>query len=849
MATHVELTPDRLKMLIVVLRDGKPPHRDRFDPVSAKHRRAQASAVGVEPDVFDGWCEEARVKAGAVKFTVAEPAASDVDTVFVRPMDSPRDAAETYDHGPTRFVKERLGSIPVTHVAEWDGQEALCCLDVDYHDVTAPPREWLENVVGTRVSPPPLRWHFSRSGGLHLFYTAAGDFTAQELAACAALRFRSIDRAAGLELKNVVRGPGPERVYGVGDSQESGAGLIDWLGNPEFDEEARDAWLDSEGMECGKRYEHDKCPIDPTLDAGSRLPVMVSEAGVYCFRCNGKGLTHGSRRPGWAPWPAILGSPSAGELGGLVRNVAHWGHAKWVLTERYGLPVSFARIAYMAALKAYHAGKPSFELIRNVFNKNTEELARVNNLWMTIDSSHTYPNNIQPILRNLPACQYIDPDGKIKADEAAVTELLQTKDLGPRGYKNINVVHGYKLGSVFLAENTNATTAAVVNPTLKALSNRALPRYVPVSKRMPPDEAWALVESVLPRIDRTYIRLLIASFGCAQETMRGLLPVVFASGPSAAGKTAMAQVACGIIGARVGAEATFDPEPAKFRAGIFSGGQQGPVVVLNELLKDATRGRFKLTTREALDFLLNLTPHSESHILYKGPAKMGRLPGIVITDTVLPANLNEETQLARRMRVISVTGRKDEWRSTIARAGITDLHLIRTVSDQMARACDSVMSSVIDDFFSIPMTWDDISDSLGVKTAETSDDFVDTTPWLRELFRLVCSAPPLSERESKLYARGYKKVSRCTTPGEEESDLCAVYSMFVDGPGGDWASSRKLMEKDWSGVLKTDEVVKLDLRGDTAAVYLRFRVGPAKTPTRVNEEILKPEGPGWEALL
>jgi hypothetical protein len=39
------------------------------------------------------------------------------------------------------------------------------------------------------------------------------------------------------------------------------------------------------------------------------------------------------------------------------------------------------------------------------------------------------------------------------------------------------------------------------------------------------------------------------------------------------------------------------------------------------------------------------------------------------------------------------------------------------------------------------------------------------------------------------------------------------------------------------------------LRGDTAAVYLRFRVGPAKTPIRVNEEILKPEGPGWEALL
>lgn len=74
--------------------------------------------------------------------------------------------------------------------------------------------------------------------------------------------------------------------------------------------------------------------------------------------------------------------------------------------------------------------------------------------------------------------------------------------------------------------------------------------------------------------------------------------------------------------------------------------------------------------------------------------------------------------------------------------------------------------------------------------------------------------------------------------------LTTLYGMFADGPGADWTTSRKLSEKDWSGVLKTDHPVQLDQCTDGSSVYCRFRVGPLKLPLAVNERIVDPAA--WE---
>lgn len=837
MPIEIELTPDRARMAIAVYRDGSCVHRDKFDPMTARARKRVADEWGIDDALFFSWCEEARVRAGAVRHEVSPAPAPVPGSIVVRPLDKARTDGREYAPPPSRFVKEVLPRIPLDCVAEWESDDAFVCLDVDYHESTPPDREWLTTLVSTRLIPRPLAWHFSRGGGLHLFYVNAGAFTAAELAACAALRYRSIDSTAGVELKRVVRGPGDTPVEHY-EHQDTASGAVAWLGSGEYDEAARDEWLDEHGMECGRRYEHTKCPIDPT-DGAERDPVVVTEAGVFCHRCNGKGYTLGSRRAGFVPWNALLGAPSAGELGGLVRHLVHWGHARWVLTERYGLPEPFARLAYSAALKAYHEGKDTECIVPRVFDPVNDELHRVNDNWMTIEKAYEYSKDILAKLSRLPTALR-EEDGKVKADAAIVCELNQTKDMSHYGYRNIAVVHGYRLAHRFLPD-PDQTTVAVLSPNLlRVVGSRRYPRYTIPSKRMSADDAWGAIEGVCPRVDRTYIRGMIASFGCAQETRTGLHPIIFASGVSAAGKTAMAHLAAGIIGARIGNETKFDADEPKFRAAIRQGAQEGPVVVINELFKDAGKGRWKMTSREALDFILTITPASVSHGLYKGPVKMGRLPSLVITETQCPDGLREETQLARRIRHHYVAGEKRDWKETIAKAGLSDLALIRSVSDHVARACDAIMSQVIDDCFSVPMTWDTIAESLGMKTIEDSTDFEDMTKFLRELFRLVCAAPELIGKESKLHAPGYKKIARAdNTPGEEESDLASVYSLFATP--GNWADGRKLHEKDWGRILGASESVRVDMKPDgPGTVFIRFCTGPVKKPTKVNSEILNP---------
>jgi hypothetical protein len=251
-----------------------------------------------------------------------------------------------------------------------------------------------------------------------------------------------------------------------------------------------------------------------------------------------------------------------------------------------------------------------------------------------------------------------------------------------------------------------------------------------------------------------------------------------------------------------------------------------------------------------LDPLLNLTADSQSWVAYMGPMKMGRPPAMFLTEPVCPLDLRDESQLARRIRHYRVHGTKTDWPKTIGAAGLgQELDMLRTVSLKMNQACDAILSYVCDEWFSTPNTWDAMADALGVRTIAESPDFGDSTPWLREFFRLVCLAPDLDGRLKAMYPGGYKRISRNdgVTLNSDADNLLTVYGMFVDGPSGaEWTQNRKLGEKDWAQLLGTDQQVWFDSTTDGSAVYVRFRVGPARKPLLVNEQIVEPN---WEALL
>ena len=827
---EIEMLPDRNKIVLILRRPNRPDYRDRFDPVSAKQRARIAAECGVSTDDIAAMVEDVQ-RSAASKIKRFETQALPAESFCIRPLTATRNEGERLEAEP-RAALARLNNIPVDSVMEWSDAKALCCLDVDYHGVQAPGRDWLTTLMLSRLHPRPIAWHFSRSGGIHAFYIASDPLAADELAAVAALRYRALDGTAGLELKTVVRGPGAE-VISIARDQDTGVGFAEWLGSPEYDESERANWLESEGMELDKRYEHERCPIAPCSSHAE--PVVVSEQGIYCHRCASTGMTLGCRRPGFVPWATILGAPSAGELGRMVRNLVHWGHAKWVLTQTYGFPEALAKKAYAAALKLYHNGKALSALVSRVFSRDTEDYARVGDAWMSIPTLYIYPNTIQPVLEKLPAAQFLVGD-EVKVNKAAVCDLAQFKDQTPRGYAGLELVHGVKL-----AEAGRRLTVTVPNPDLVRHDSRRVARYLPRGERMTEAEAWSEIEKIVPRIDRTLIKLLTCAFSIAQETRAGLLPILFVSGPSGAAKSATCKVAAGIYGSRCG-EATFEADPTHYRASIREAAARSPVVILNEMLKEGARAR--LSTRQTLDMVLTLTPDSMSHALYRGPVPMGRLPAIVITEPVLPMTVRDETQLARRIRHHRVTGRKDDWPAAIQAAGVPsqDLTLIRATSETVAKACDSILSYVADAYLAFPRTWDAIAEDLGCATVEKDENFSDLTPWHKELFRLVCAEPALTGRDAKVYAHGYKKIIK----EEHEKPLNVVYSMFADGYGSDWSSSRRLQEKAWESILGVDGPVFLDMRSSGSNVFIRFRVGPDKKPLAVNEQIVDPSS--WETI-
>jgi hypothetical protein len=117
------------------------------------------------------------------------------------------------------------------------------------------------------------------------------------------------------------------------------------------------------------------------------------------------------------------------------------------------------------------------------------------------------------------------------------------------------------------------------------------------------------------------------------------------------------------------------------------------------------------------------------------------------------------------------------------------------------------------------------------------------TKWYREFFRLVCQEPDLKGQEAKQYKVGYKKISK----EMPEKPLNVVYSVFADGYGADWKTSRRLLEKEWSDLLGAEGPLYLDIKNSGTDLFVRFRRGPDKSPLAINEQIVDPTG--WEALL
>src|SRR5262249_4187296 len=134
--------------------------------------------------------------------------------------------------------------------------------------------DWIADVA----QPSPALWWRTHGGGLRCIFAACDPFDADELAAICTVSLLTGRQnpcrhgITGIEVKAETRHPGYARADGAccGEVRRSSNGADMALAcnvllgrEADMDPGQIDEWLAEQGLEYGRAYEHNHCPIDP----------------------------------------------------------------------------------------------------------------------------------------------------------------------------------------------------------------------------------------------------------------------------------------------------------------------------------------------------------------------------------------------------------------------------------------------------------------------------------------------------------------------------------------------------------------------------------------------------------
>lgn len=688
-------------------------------------------------------------------------------------------------------------------IITWD-HDAAYAVDLDFHK--APEPHDLSSVMRT-LEPAPRFWWITKSGGCRCIYLELPPYKARELAAVAGASLLRRYPSATLELKQDTRTP-PGEWFSETQTAPSLGYLLGESGEGDYA-----AWLEERGLEIGGRYEHDRCPVNPSPRAASNTPpVVVHEDGVHCYICQADGVCFGSRSPGHFPATRLSGGQSRTTLGRCVDGMAHWGHAKHVIANVQPLPEDQARGLYAALLHRRHGDDPRVD---SVFAAGEPMgLMRCGGYWATSRGEPVPVDKQSRIIMGLPAARYVDEDGEVQVSGERTEWLAGNTDLAPIGYPSLTPVWGARVtrhqdppeGKVFVVLNSGLLSAP------HCAGRR--PRYLPPSKRMARAAAWSVLSSVFPGLRPEVIELLIAAKGCT-EHRSGLPPMLFLSGPTGSGKTASAKIAASICG-DMATIVPFAASPERLRQGLMYAKRNGSFACFDEYVKDARKA--KTTPADAMEVLLNFTPESVSHMLYVGPVPLGDLPVCYWADTTLPVEVQQHAQLARRLHHIHLP-EAGNWEPTMRAQGIGAPERLRSDgTPELIAAADAILSHVIDEHFppGPPSDFAEIAKGLGFKLMRDSDHAGERDVIVRRLFDLVCAAPRITGPEAKRWPGSSWRLIDLS----RDTELVETWRLLADL--GDPTNSRAVDELDLKRVLGLKCSARLDRRSHGQKVVVRF---------------------------
>jgi hypothetical protein len=299
--------------------------------------------------------------------------------VRVRGREVPRDMeVKFYGDTPQKAFQAALdaNTDQAEPILSWGSDEDIAAVDIDFHGDYKPDPDEFYHRVSVSVTPGPALYWVTHGGGYRLMYFRDGphDFTAAEKAALAMIDIRAhlTRNATGVEFKRDTRHPkfpradgakaGPIRPSGPHEA-DAGRVAARFLRLADaVDEGAVAEWRDEQGYDEGRRISHEHCPIDPTPGDAKNDCVVHLDGGVYCHRCDGKGIAFpGVGRPGFVPWQKLMdeagGEARHSHIRAAVKNFAHWGHAGYIIRAHTGLDEKYARLLYRALLRTYHGDR------------------------------------------------------------------------------------------------------------------------------------------------------------------------------------------------------------------------------------------------------------------------------------------------------------------------------------------------------------------------------------------------------------------------------------------------------------------------------------------------------------
>lgn len=710
---------------------------------------------------------------------------------------------------------------------EWTDRNRLCCLDVDYHYTEPPTTEQIYTIVN-RVSPAPFCWHPSHGGGVKLYYVAQPGYTATELAAVAGVQWVEESPTATFDLVKSTRHPCYPRtldskpapcsstedihyIYGCGDVSSLKRILASEIDSDDITE-----FLESRGWHYGQTLPHTDCPINPF--PYHKDVVFVGEKGLFCHHCQAKGL--GGRTPGFVGYGSLIRGVD-NRLRNMVRHFVHLDHARIVLHNLYpGIPESILDTIYEVMLKIVHTPDDPRVSMAMYAGKG---FVRMRGHWVTVDGTTPLTEGIPRLIQSFPSVLIPKGDDGFTVNIPALTALLNTGDVSEYGYYDISYLRGCKIYGQKLPYPRLEVVKVIPRPEFVDCP----PTYLPVSRRMPVEQAWKLLEQEFPGINRTYVKLLICTKG-ASEGRLAQCPFLLVTGVSGAGKSTTVHIAAGLCGDKAD-EPIFYPDVMRFRASLMDASKTSGFVCVNEVFKMADR--CKLSYVQALDPMLSMTEDSRSHVLYVGSVPFGRLPVFVLTDIECPVEILQDYQLARRFTFFRLDSAHN-WTDTLVTRNIRP-HEFRCISAEHTHAADTILSDIIDEYFSEPMSLQEMVRRLGILSISLTEskEEGEELPERKELkdrlikfFNAVFHAPLLEGAHAGRYNNesGWKVIDRNT-----ENDILGCWNDVCDGQDRlEWTRSRLCHAEDWGRVLKLRFAIVLDIKpyqGGKRYLYVRFR--------------------------